>query len=137
MGYNNGLGQAEVAVAAGSEVAKLVGGLFGSGGVDPARKQIIDSYYNAAINGDTTGIANLQKWITTVPPHPAASVQYAQGKLNSLAATGKTVGGTGSAVAPLHLPTTGGFSMASMGGISMPVLIGGAILGYLLLERRR
>jgi hypothetical protein len=148
MAYGNRMGdygQGEVAIAAGSEVAKLVGGLFGGGGppqVDAKRKQLIDAMYTAALNGDATGLAQLQTWVADYPPHPPASNAYAASKIAALQqrAGGKGgVGGQTGIFGPGMTPGPGA-NLASMLGTSgmgsLPVLAGVGLLVYVLMSGR-
>src|SRR5208282_4232987 len=66
------LGQLDTVGEGITAVESILGGVLGggNGGLTPARKSLLDSYYTRAIAGDYTGVAAIQAWITDQPPHP-------------------------------------------------------------------
>ena len=120
------LGQIPIPTGSVSSIISDVTGLF----ADRAEQQRISDINSAYARGDA---AYLIAWINDNPPHPTASVQYAQQKLAALQH------GTGGPI-----PTPGGGSImpgsaASMlggGGVSPMVLLLGAGLLFFALSRR-
>lgn len=130
------LGQLDVAGEGISAVESLIGGGPPDGSSKDPRIIDLNGYYNAAIAGDPSGVANLNAWIADQPPHPNYSNTYARqllGMIQQARATGQQLipatSNTSPSSPPMMAPPSGLFGAGSgtIAGIPTWVILAAGI----------